>query len=232
MKKRGVLCQEWLKGIACLTMLIDHTAVVFGLPMWLRVIGRLAFPIYCFLISEGVAHTRNAGKYFLRLGIMAVISEPIYDFVLYGNRNIWLHQNVLWLLLLGAVMLALMGRVKQLAGKLLIVVPCYFLADWLHLSYAGDGILLMALFGLARGIPGGIWIQAVGMLLLNGMMPSAHIGILGISVSVQLFGALAMVPIALYSGEKRTKSRAMSWAFYIFYPLHLVVLYGLSMWIR
>ena len=62
METRGVLCQEWLKGIACLTMLIDHTAVVFGLPMWLRVIGRLAFPIYCFLISEGVAHTRNAGK--------------------------------------------------------------------------------------------------------------------------------------------------------------------------
>lgn len=232
MKKRGVLCQEWLKGIACLTMLIDHTAVAFGLPMWLRVIGRLAFPIYCFLISEGVAHTRNAGKYFLRLGIMAVISEPIYDFVLYGNRNIWAHQNVLWLLLLGTVMLALMEKAKRPVWKLMIVVPCYFLADWLHLSYAGDGILLMALFGLARGIPGGIWIQAVGMLLLNGMMPSAHIGILGISVSVQLFGALAMVPIALYSGEKRTKSRAMSWAFYIFYPLHLVVLYGLSMWIR
>ena len=232
MKKRGVLCQEWLKGIACLTMLIDHTAVVFGLPMWLRVIGRLAFPIYCFLISEGVAHTRNAGKYFLRLGIMAVISEPIYDFVLYGNRNIWLHQNVLWLLLLGAVMLVLMDRVRQPVGKLLIVVPCYFLADWLHLSYAGDGILLMALFGLTRGIPGSGWIQMVGMLLINGMMPSAHIGILDVSVSVQLFGALAMVPIALYSGVKRTKSRALSWAFYIFYPLHLVVLYGLSMWIR
>lgn len=232
MEKRGILCQEWLKGIACLTMLIDHTAVVFGLPMWLRVIGRLAFPIYCFLISEGVAHTRNAGKYFLRLGIMAVISEPIYDFVLYGNRNIWLHQNVLWLLLLGAVMLALMEKAKRPVWKLLIVVPCYFLADWLHLSYAGDGILLMALFGLTRGVAGGVWIQTAGMLLINGMMPSAHIGILDVSVSVQLFGALAMVPIALYSGEKRTKSRALSWAFYIFYPLHLVVLCGLSMWIR
>lgn len=232
MEKRGILCQEWLKGIACLTMLIDHTAVVFGLPMWLRVIGRLAFPIYCFLISEGVAHTRNAGKYFLRLGIMAVISEPIYDFVLYGNRNIWLHQNVLWLLLLGAVMLALMEKAKRPVWKLLIVVPCYFLADWLHLSYAGDGILLMALFGLTRGVAGGAWIQTAGMLLINGMMPSAHIGILDVSVSVQLFGALAMVPIALYSGEKRTKSQALSWAFYIFYPLHLVVLYGLSVWIR
>lgn len=68
-------------------MLIDHTAVVFGLPMWLRVIGRLAFPIYCFLITEGIAHTGSPGRYFLRLGIMAVISEPIYDFVLYSGRS-------------------------------------------------------------------------------------------------------------------------------------------------
>lgn len=231
MKKRGVLCQEWLKGIACLTMLIDHTAVVFGLPMWLRVIGRLAFPIYCFLIAEGIAHTGNAGKYFLRLGIMAVLSEPIYDFVLYGNRNIWLHQNVLWLLLLGAVMLFLLEKGKQPVEKLLVVASCYFLADWLHLSYGGDGILLMALFGLTRGVPGGVWFQTAGMLLINGMMSSACIVIFGVSVSVQLFGALAMAPIALYSGQKRTKSRAMSWAFYIFYPLHLLILYGLCMWL-
>ena len=231
MKKRGVLCQEWLKGIACLTMLIDHTAVVFGLPMWLRVIGRLAFPIYCFLITEGIAHTGSPGRYFLRLGIMAVISEPIYDFVLYSGRSPWAHQNVLWLLLLGAVMLFLLEKGRQPVEKLLVVASCYFLADWLHLSYGGDGILLMALFGLTRGVPGGVWIQTAGMLLINGMMSSARIVIFGVSVSVQLFGALAMAPIALYSGQKRTKSRAMSWAFYIFYPLHLLILYGLFMWL-
>lgn len=232
MKRKGILSQESLKGIACVTMLIDHTAVVFGLPMWLRVIGRLAFPIYCFLLSEGVAHTRNIKKYFLRLGIMAFLSEPVYDFVLYGNRNLLAHQNVLWLLLLGAVMLALMEKAPSPVWKLLPVVPCYFLADLLHLSYAGNGILLIALFGLTRGAPGSLWIQAAGMLLINGIMPSAHIGLLGVNVSVQLFGALAMIPIALYSGEKRTGSRALSWAFYVFYPLHLLALYGLSLWLR
>ena len=130
-------------------MLIDHTAVVFGLPMWLRVIGRLAFPIYCFLITEGIAHTGSPGRYFLRLGIMAVISEPIYDFVLYSGRSPWAHQNVLWLLLLGAVMVEGMGRVKQPVWKILLIVPCYFIADALHLSYGGNGILLMALISNA-----------------------------------------------------------------------------------
>ena len=88
----------------------------------------------------------------------------------------------------------------------------------LHLSYGGNGILLMALFALTRDFPGGKWIQAVGMVLINGIMPSANIRIFGLSVSVQLFGALAMVPIALYSGQKRTRSKAISWGFYIFYP--------------
>lgn len=227
MEKKGLLCQEALKLVACVTMLIDHTAVVFGLPMWLRVIGRLAFPIYCFLITEGIAHTGSPGRYFLRLGTMAVISEPIYDFVLYGGRSPWAHQNVLWLLLLGAVMVEGMGRVKQPVWKVLLIVPCYFIADALHLSYGGNGILLMALFALPRELPGEKWIQAVGMVLINGIMPSASIRIFGLSVSVQLFGALAMVPIALYSGQKRTRSKAISWGFYIFYPLHLLALYGL-----
>lgn len=227
MEKKGALCQEALKLVACVTMLIDHTAVVFGLPMWLRVIGRLAFPIYCFLITEGIAHTGSPGRYFLRLGIMAVISEPIYDFVLYGGRSPWAHQNVLWLLLLGAVMAEGMGRVNQPVWKILLIVPCYFIADALHLSYGGNGILLMALFALTRELPGGKWIQAVGMVLINGIMPSVNIRIFGLSVSVQLFGALAMVPIALYSGQKRTRSKAISWGFYIFYPLHLLALYGL-----
>ena len=158
---------------------------------------------------------------------MAVISEPIYDFVLYSGRSPWAHQNVLWLLLLGAVMVEGMGRVKQPVWKILLIVPCYFIADALHLSYGGNGILLMALFALTRELPGGKWIQAVGMVLINGIMPSANIRIFGLSVSVQLFGALAMVPIALYSGQKRTRSKAISWGFYIFYPLHLLALYGL-----
>ena len=78
----------------------------------------------------------------------------------------------------------------------------------------------------------GIIIVLIGMVLINGIMPSANIRIFDLSVSVQLFGALAMVPIALYSGQKRTRSKAISWGFYICYPLHLLALYGLFLCIH
>ena len=228
-KKGGIV-----PGVAEGYRLPDHADRSYGGSVWAAYVaaGNRTAGVPDLLLSDcgGDCAHRKGVTYDGKL-CLAVLSEPIYDFVLYGNRNTWLHQNVLWLLLLGAVMLFLLEKGKQPVEKLLVVASCYFLADWLHLSYGGDGILLMALFGLTRGVPGGVWIQTAGMLLINGMMSSACIVIFGVSVSVQLFGVLAMVPIALYSGQKRTKSRAMSWAFYIFYPLHLLILYGLCMWL-
>ena len=72
MKKQG-LSQEWLKLTACATMLVDHVgAVLLPQYIWLRVLGRIAFPIYCFLLAEGIHYTKNPKKYGLRLGIGVV----------------------------------------------------------------------------------------------------------------------------------------------------------------
>ena len=226
-QKRG-LSQECLKGIACGTMLLDHYAVVVRYALWLRVVGRLAFPIYCFLISEGMAHTHSEKKYLGRLLLMALLSEAVYDRVLYPSYGIWVHQNVLWTLLLGAAMIVCMKRAGERPWRIVLILPFAMAAEALRGSYGGWGIAMIALFWLSRELPQGKWLQLAGLVIINWSMTSMTVPIFGLEVPVQAFGALAMVPIWLYSGEKRTQSKALSWGFYIFYPLHLLVLYGVQ----
>ena len=72
-KKQG-LSQEGLKLIACVTMLIDHIGAAFVPWMWLRMVGRIAFPIYCFLLAEGAFYTRNPRRYGARLAVGALLA--------------------------------------------------------------------------------------------------------------------------------------------------------------
>ena len=211
--------QEWLKVIACVSMLTDHAAYVFGWALKWRAVGRLAFPIFCFLLAEGDFHTRNPKKYALRLAIAAVISEFAFDFAFFG-RLYWGHQNVMLTMLLGILALEVMKRCPNLPLKILAALPFAFVADVLHTDYSGYGVMLVALFGLTRELPG------------KWPLPSVTKTIFGISVPVQLFGLVSLVPIALYSGEKLTRSKAAQWAFYLFYPVHMVLLRLLWFFIR
>ena len=230
MKKQ--LPQEGLKCIACLSMLLDHAAVVLGGSLWFRAVGRLAFPIYCFLLAEGMAHTHSPKGYFLRLALAAAVSEAVYDLVLYPGRPLWQQQNVLWTLLLGALLLFCLQRRSDPWQRLAILTLSYFAAELLRVSYGGPGILLIALFGLTRGKAGAPAIQALGLLLISLSMNSLPISLLDLSVPVQLFAILAMVPISLYSGQKRTHSPLLSWGFYLFYPVHLLLLRGAQLLYR
>lgn len=95
-----------LKCIAVITMIIDHTgAVLFPDNMTLRYIGRIAFPIFCFLLVEGFFHTRDVRKYMLRLGMFAVISEIPYDLAFRDTVIEFEHQNVFFTLFIGVVMM-------------------------------------------------------------------------------------------------------------------------------
>ena len=107
-KQQGI-SGYWLKVIAVVSMLIDHTSAVIleqipGLenPAFLmRIIGRLAFPIYCFLLVEGFMHTRDREKYALRLGCFAAVSEIPFDLAFNGKVLEVGYQNVFFTLLLG-----------------------------------------------------------------------------------------------------------------------------------
>ena len=235
MKKSG-LSQETLKIIACVTMLIDHVGATVvesqffvtpsdGIYLYfaMRIIGRVAFPIYCFLLAEGAHYTHDPRKYALRLFIGALLSEPGFDFALFGGWT-WENQSVMVTLLLGFGMVELMKKCPKYWMKLLAVVPFFFAAEWLKTDYGGYGVAIVALFWLTRELPNRRMILLVGLAALCLMMNNAAISFGVIQIPIELFALFAMIPICLYSGRKATANRAVQLGFYLFYPVHLAVL--------
>ena len=225
--------------MACVTMLLDHVGAILLLAIYyenprrdilelyraLRLIGRISFPIYCFLLSEGSFHTRNPMRYGLRLALCAIISEIPYDLAYYGEMN-WAKQNVMVSLFLGFGALETMKRFPRVEQKLLVCVPFVILGELAAGNYGWKGIALMILFSLTREMPRGLIVQFFGMWFLfspgHGMMLNWFNGF---SVTTQELCVLSLFPIALYNGEKRSRSKWMQWGFYLFYPAHLMILY-------
>lgn len=241
MKKRG-LSQERLKLIACVTMLLDHIGATIVLSMYyanptgtllslyktLRIIGRLSFPIYCFLLAEGSFHTRNPKRYALRLALSALLSEIPYDLAFYDGIT-WQHQNVMVTLFLGFLALETMKKYPQLFQKVLAAIPFALLADIVKCDYRWEGVMLIVLFGLTRDLPHKGILQFLGIWFL---FSPGHIMAFnwldGFSLVTQEWAVLALIPLYLYSGKKQSGNKWVQWAFYLFYPLHLLTLYVLG----
>ena len=211
MNRQWGISQEWLKIIACVTMLIDHIgAVFFPWDLEFRIIGRLAFPIYCFLLAEGLAWTRNAGRYALRLAVGVLLAEIPFDFLFFRGWT-WGHQNVMITLLLGCLTVIWMEKMGN--WKVFPLLICMSLAELLHTDYGATGVLMVAMFSLTRNHQHRRWIQT----LLLGLLCWYKGGL-------QLYAVAAMVPIALYSGKKITRNPWIQRGFYLFYPVHLLIL--------
>ena len=221
LKKNGIP-QEGMKLIACLTMLIDHIGATLVPLTALRVVGRLAFPIYCFLFAEGMAHTRDVKKYGIRLAIGALLAEVPFDLALYGQLS-WAHQSVMVTLLLGFVMTLWIRRAEGV--PLVPVIVCAVAAEILCTDYGAGGIAMIALFVLSREHKDRLTIQVMGLGLICWLIGGAGWQVGQVFVPVQIVGVLALIPIGLYSGTKVTTSRAVQWAFYLFYPVHLALLW-------
>lgn len=203
-----------LKLIAIATMLIDHIgAVIFPGEMALRYIGRIAFPIFTFLLAEGFVHTKNEKKYLLRLIIFALISEIPFDLAFYGKPVEPSHQNVFFTLFIGLLMLSLL---RYFEGKpllrIVMVIVCALAAFAMHTDYDYKGILLILVFFVFRGQPirRVIGFAAIVLLLFE---------------PIEYFALIAYAPILLYSGER---GPSLKYLFYIFYPAHLLCLYLLT----
>lgn len=217
-----------LKLIAICTMLIDHMGyTLFPGVMWLRCVGRVAFPIFCFLIAEGCVYTHDRKKYALRLLVFALLSE--IPFNLMNSGMIWdpYDQNVLWTLLLGALVCWLMDWALKKCTPLSFVltgaamVAAYWLLEAFRTDYGGWGMLLVAAFYGVHRAPSGAVVkmiaQAFGLAFFS-------IGVMGGYLSIELWSLAALVPIWLYNGQRGFSNKAVQYGFYAFYPVHILAL--------
>lgn len=221
-----------LKCIAAALMLTDHVgAILLPEVLALRCVGRLAFPIFAFFIAEGYAHTRNFGRYFRRLAILAVVSEMPFNL---ENGAVFdlTRQNVLFtfcLALLTLRGLEALGRERgfgRWAGCGLVLAAGSAAGELLRTDYGGWGVVTVALLYLCRdGKYAKLWLL-LAMAAVNGLgMGSLTMPVFGGEMPIQIFAVAALPVIWLYNGQAGPKG--LRRAFYVFYPAHLLVLEGI-----
>ncbi|MBQ9443890.1 MAG: TraX protein [Lachnospiraceae bacterium] len=211
-----------LKLIAVVTMFLDHIgSVFFPGTLWLRYVGRLAFPIYCFLIVEGFLHTRNLKAYMWRLFAFALISEIPFDMAFYGKVFDVKHQNVFWTMLFGLMAISLMSLISlenmilESALRLLIAAPFAVTAQLIHTDYRWVGVYLIAVMYVFHDLQ---FVMAGCVSFL--MLPV-------FTNALEYVGIISLIPITMYNGRrgyaKGTMGKVIQWTFYILYPVHLII---------
>jgi len=197
-----------LKIIAAITMLIDHVGCIFFPQyLFLRIIGRISFPIFAFLIVEGFMHTRDVKKYIFRMLVFALITEVPFDFAFFGTVN-WGHQNVLITFSLALLALYIDRFYNRKAG-IVAAFALALLAEFIGSDYGMFGVMVVMIFYWNYDRFYNKLIFGIASLTL-------------LVSSYQIFDVLAMIPIGLYNGKKGI---GVKYFFYVFYPGHLLVLY-------
>lgn len=232
-KTRGI-SGSTLKIIALITMFIDHAGVAllesranFLLTNYLyeifpysqdpitmtyfimRSIGRIAFPIFCFLLVEGFRHTRDVKKYATRLLIFAFISEVPFDLALQYGRVSLNYQNIFFTLFIGLMTIYFMDRFrdKRLFAVIIFIAGCY-LTELFRTDYGLNGIVAIALFYIAG----------------NSKIKQVFANFVGFLFEIANWAAayLSIPLIYFYNGKRGIN---LKYVFYAFYPIHLLLLY-------
>lgn len=214
-----------LKLIALVSMTLDHVAILLmGNYLPFRIIGRIAFPIFAFMISEGCRYTKNKLRYFSVIFCLGIICQTVYfifDRSLYMNILISLSLSIL---IIYCLQYAKKRKTAYAYLPLLIIISALYFSDLIlktillkNTNYALDytfmGIMLPVLISVFDNHKLKLCMTAVGLTLVSLSMGS----------NFQLFSLLALISLYFYNG-KGGKHR-FKWLFYLYYPLHLALLY-------
>ena len=235
-----------LKWIAIVTMLVDHAGAVLVLPyclllyrthaanaaeayqvyLLMRHVGRIAFPLFCFALVEGFVHTHSRPRQVVRLALFAAVSEIPFDLALNdGVISYATSLNVMFTLLIAYVVMWVPELVGDRLGlsrlaRGVLLVPCAIGGAWLALAldvdYHAFGVLLVCGLYLARD-------SRVAQLAVGAALAAAYC--LVHNDWMEMYSIVGMACFLLYNGRR---GRGMKYFFYLFYPLHLLLLWMIA----
>ena len=227
-----------LKWLALIFMFIDHAGkMCFPQVPEMRILGRIAFPLYCWCMVVGAQHTRSFPKYLLRIGLIGLISQPLYMVALHHP---WSKANIF--LTLFVALLGLWGlRERKLLSHFWAPVLALLLAQYLQVDYGWKGVLLVFLLWGARGSKSAIVSVMIAFCLFWGSSSSTVSRFFGLTLTGLTRGtfggllspwlrlqALAILALPLMLWKLPGRIPLPKWAGYAIYPAHLVLLIALE----
>lgn len=225
-------------------MLCDHLwAMLFPAEEWLTCIGRIAFPIFAFMVAEGYSHTHNLRRYLFRMLLGALLAEIPFDLMYSSSIFYPFHQNVLWTFLLSLLLIALIEKIKSrfrpVAALLLsaaVTILGFVIGYIAMVDYYGIGILTVLMFHFFRKrswkncLCQFICLYILNVKLLGGYYYDVQLFGFEIEVVQQGFALLALIPIWLYQGRQGIHNRFCQYFCYAFYPVHMLLLFVVREW--
>ena len=226
-----------LKIIALIAMTFDHTSyLVFGGLSFMNYIGRIAFPIFAFQISEGYMHTKDIKKYLFRLLIFAFISQaPFMLFTSMYTNNV--HLNIFFTLFLGLISIIIFDGLKEINVEskflhyilmllgLLCTAGIAGLSQYIHCDYGYFGVLIIFIFYLFKNkVP----LMNIAFTICTFIYYYKNIfysRYTNTYILLFICTCLSLIFINIYNHKK---GKNIKYLLYIYYPLHLLILYGLS----
>lgn len=218
-----------LKLLAIITMIIDHVGLFFFPELyWMRIVGRISFPLFAFLIANGAIHTKNSLQYLFRLIIFALLSQIPYDLAHRAVIPDFTGLNIFFTLSIGLAAIIITKQVKNTFLFLFITSIFGLVAEFMDAGYGIYGIFIIALFYryfdhfrfsfIAQSLTAFIF-NTIPVLLADRIMLRTSINQIN---TIQPFALVSLFFIGLYNGKEGPKMRYL---FYLFYPLHFLLIY-------
>ena len=202
-------------------MTIDHIGFIFHLDSIYRIIGRLAFPLFAFLIYQGFLHTNNRLNYFKRLFVTGIIIEVILIIAKFFFPLTNIPINIFLTLSFGLACLSIIETNYSTVLKIFLIFSISITAEFLNFDYGFYGVILISSFYLLKYHP---IFPIIFQILLN------IVFYLFFDYRIQYFALFAWVLILIYDGTLGKKMK-YKYILYLYYPLHLLTLYLINIYL-